>query len=469
LLELTVEHIAGIIFTLIGITLVGIYSGKKIMSAEDFSVGGKNASAPIIAGTIMGTLIGGAATIGTAQLAFLYGFSAWWFTLGAGIGCLILAILFVDPLCRTGKQTVPQILVEEYGTYAGPISSIFVSAGIFLSIIAQMLSAVALLTAMFKISPFFASTIAILLMSAFVVFGGLWATGLVGIVKLALIYISMLAGGFIAFFGGGGLTGYRASFAAFPYFSLFGRGFFIDFAAGISVVIGVLSTQTYIQAVLSGKNTRESKLGALASAFIIPPIGIAGTFIGLFMKMKFPDIDPASAFPAFVLNYLNPWFGGVVLATLLIATVGGGAGLALGISTIMTNDIYKKYINKNADDSTLLKVTRMIVVGVLCLSLLFITGNMKSMILNWNFMSMGLRAASVFVPFCVALFFTGKVDGLMAVMSMVLGPLSILIGRPFLPKNFDPLFLGLGVSLVVVILGLVKPIYSSTEVKHKKN
>ena len=34
----------------------------------------------------MGTLVGGSSTIGTAQLAFDYGISAWWFTLGGGVG-----------------------------------------------------------------------------------------------------------------------------------------------------------------------------------------------------------------------------------------------------------------------------------------------------------------------------------------------------------------------------------------------
>ena len=43
----------------------------------------------------MGTLVGGASTIGTAQLAYSFGFSAWWFTLGAGLGCVMLAAFYV--------------------------------------------------------------------------------------------------------------------------------------------------------------------------------------------------------------------------------------------------------------------------------------------------------------------------------------------------------------------------------------
>jgi len=70
MIALTNTHIIGIIITLVLITAVGIYAGRMVKSAEDFSVGGRRATATVIAGTIMGTLVGGASTIGTAQLAF---------------------------------------------------------------------------------------------------------------------------------------------------------------------------------------------------------------------------------------------------------------------------------------------------------------------------------------------------------------------------------------------------------------
>lgn len=131
MLELTYQHVIGIVFTLVIITLVGVYSGRKVKTSSDFSVGGKKANTGIVVGTIMGTLVGGASTIGTAQLAFLYGFSAWWFTLGAGLGCFFLAVFFSGPLHRSNKETVPQILAEEFGGLAKPISSVFVSLGTF--------------------------------------------------------------------------------------------------------------------------------------------------------------------------------------------------------------------------------------------------------------------------------------------------------------------------------------------------
>ena len=47
----------------------GIYAARSVHSAEGFSLGGRSAGVPLVAGSIAGTCVGGGATIGTAQLA----------------------------------------------------------------------------------------------------------------------------------------------------------------------------------------------------------------------------------------------------------------------------------------------------------------------------------------------------------------------------------------------------------------
>lgn len=450
--SLTIGHVVGIILTLVLITAVGIYSGRKVKNVQDFSVGGKRASSPIVAGTIMGTLVGGSATIGTAQLAFVYGFSAWWFTLGAGIGCLML-VAFSKRLYNTNKETIPQVLEGRFGTGIRTVSGISISIGMLLNIVAQVLSAIALFTSIFKMNPLTAAIITVVLMAVYVIFGGVWGTGFVGILKLCLIYTVVIVGGVIALNGGGGLSNYISVFPSNPYFSLFGRGILIDAGSGLSLIVGVISTQTYVQAMLSGKDLKEARKGGLISAILIPPIGIAGIFIGLYMKMNYPNMDPSSVLPAFIMINLNPIFAGIALATLLIAVVGTGAGLALGISTIFTRDIYKNYINKNADSHKMLLVTRIVIICMLLISLIFITGNMKTLILQWGFMSMGLRGAAVFVPLCAALFVKRNINNKIILCSMIFGPMFVLLGKYILPQSLDPLFLGIAVSVAFIVGG----------------
>ncbi len=81
---MTTGHFIGMVVTLLVVVGSGIYAGTKVKDEKDFSGAARKAGSAVVAGTIMGTLVGGASTIGTAQLAFRYGLDAWWFTLERG-------------------------------------------------------------------------------------------------------------------------------------------------------------------------------------------------------------------------------------------------------------------------------------------------------------------------------------------------------------------------------------------------
>lgn len=449
---LTTAHFAGVVGTLILVSAVGIYAGRNVKSADDFTTGGRKASASIVAGTIMGTLVGGASTIGTAQLAFQFGFSAWWFTLGAGIGCAILGLGMVRTLWNSSVETVPQFLVKTYGVSIGPISSIFTSVGMFFSLIAQVLSFCALVTSIFPIDPIQAASIGILLVLAYVLFGGVWGTGLTGIVKLALLYVAMVSCGAIAFGLLGGVNGLVNKFPMHPWLSLFGRGFSKDFASGFSLVVGILSTQTYFQAVLSGRSEGEARRGALMSGLLIPPVGIGGIFVGLFMRANYPNTVSSEVLPVFVINFLPPVLAGIVLATLLISVVGTWAGLTLGISTMVTKDLYIRFFCPQSDSRRTLLLQRGIIVAICILALFFVSGNAGSLILSWSFMAMGLRGCTVIFPLAGAMFMSKRVTPKGGITAAVLGPLANVLWKLAYPTGVDPLYPGLLVSLIALIL-----------------
>ncbi len=447
---LSAEHIGGILATLALVSAVGLYAGSKVKSAADFSTGGRSVSAPIVAGTIMGTLVGGASTIGTAQLAFQYGFAAWWFTLGAGIACAMLGIGMVRPMWESKVETLPQYLVKTYGTAMGPISSIFTSIGMFFSMIAQVLSFCALVTTIYPMNPTLAAAVGIFLVLAYVLFGGVWGTGLTGIVKLLLLYVAMMSCGIVAYQLSGGIIGLKASFPSFPWFSMFGRGVTTDIAAGFSLVVGVLSTQIYFQALLSASSTRDARKSAFISALLIPPIGIGGILVGLFMRANFPLTVSSEVLPLFVLKFLPPVLAGVVLATLLISVVGTWAGVTLGISTMLTKDLYQRFLRPQAGSREALLVQRFVIVGLCLTALVFVGGNAGSLILSWSFMAMGLRGCTVLFPLLGAMFFPTRVTPLAGIASALLGPAVNVVWKLLFPSGLDPLYPGLLVSLLVL-------------------
>lgn len=454
--QLTATHIVGAAATLLLITLVGLYSGKKVKNAADFSGTARKSGTAIIVGALMGTLVGGASTIGTAQLAFVNGFSAWWFTLGGGIACLILGLFYSVPLHRSRVQTVPELLTREYGGAIGPVSSVLSSMGIFLNVVAQILSGVALITSVTSLSVGAAALITVGLMACYVVFGGVWGCGMVGMVKLVLLYAAIIGGGVLAYVLGGGWGGFSGALDAGQYFNLFSRGVLKDGGAGLSLVLGVLSTQTYIQAVVSARSEKIGRRGAIWSAFLTAPMGLAGIFIGMYMHRTAPELSAASAFPVFILEQMPPFVAGVILAGLLVAVVGTGAGLSLGISSILSHDLIAPRLKKPLSGSGTLALSRGLILAVLAIAVVFAFTNVGSLILSWSFLSMGLRGAVVFAPLCMALFAPGKYSSRGALSAVIAGPVGVLIGSFILPKSIDPVFLGVAVAFAIMLFSRKK-------------
>jgi SSS family solute:Na+ symporter len=259
------------------------------------------------------------------------------------------------------------------------------------------------------------------------------------------------------------------------FLNLVARGPFKDIGSGISLLLGVLSTQTYAQAVLSGKSTPSAKRGALLSACLIPPLGIAGILIGLYMRGNFvtqAEVDALTSaglsvpdgmgviastiqvFPAFVVHFMPKLLGGIVLGTLLISIVGGGAGLSLGVATILVKDIYGKITEKMKEPKFSLMATRLTIIVVLAASFGIALMVPSATINDFGFLSMGLRGSVVFIPMSCALFLPGKVDRRFIMAGTICGPIAVLVGN-FMNLPFDSLFLGLGVVLILTILGAV--------------
>lgn len=490
---LGIPHIVGILLVLFLIIGVGILSGRKVSDAADFTNGGGKAGSWLVAGTIMGTLVSGQATVGTAQLAFTFGMSAWWFTLGSGFGCLILALGYAKPLRHSGAATLVGVISIEYGSRTGYIASVLSSLGIFVSIIAQMLSANALLTTIFHIRMPIAALLSTVIMAVYVLFGGVWGAGIGGVIKLVLLYTAAVAAGVIVLVLAGGLPGVKALLGgalsgtqlgalsgilcdgdlAARFGSLLARGPLKDLGSGLSLILGVLSTQTYASAIWSAKSDQAARKGALLSAFLIPPIGIACILVGLFMRGHCITASEAAAllaagqavptgmieiaataqvFPAFVLNYLPKLFGGIVLGTLLITIVGGGAGLSLGVSTIVVDDIAARLIKALNVPKVRLAVTRCVIVITLACGAAVAILVPSAVINDFGYLSMGLRGAVVFVPLTAALCCRGVVKARWATASVVAGPVFVLLGNAAgLP--FDPLFAGILASLLLMYLG----------------
>ena len=453
-MNLSMVHIISLILTLVATILPGIIAARKIKSADDYNVGGRRAGVGMVAGSIIGTIVGGAATMGTAQLGFKLGLTAWWFTLGSGIALIIMAIFYAVPLRRSSLTTVSEFLVNNYGKVAGPFTSISASAGIFFSIVASTLTALSLVAGLFNVSIETSGVIVLLLTVAIVFFGGISGAGMAGILKILLIFGTIFVGGIISYLDMGQWQGLKAAFPEYPWFSLFGRGVEDGLFSLVSMIVGVISTQTYVQSIFSAKDSKTAAMGCITAALIVIPVGLPSVMIGMYMSVMHPQINSIDALPLYLVTYLPDWLGGIGLGALLISALGSLSGLALGVGTMISRDLVKN-IWKSANSTNLLWASRISVLLVTICAIVFVFFHLDSSVLEWNYLSMALRGSGIFLPLTFAVFFPGKLNRKFGIMAIIGGIAVACLWKYIAPWKINGLFPALACNLLFLVPGLL--------------
>jgi SSS family solute:Na+ symporter len=455
-------HYLGVALVVGVLVAVGIAAGRAVKSSADFTGGARKAGVAMVTGALTGTIIGGASTIGTAQLAYTNGLSAWWFTIGAGLG--MVAMFFMAPkFYRSGHTTIPQIVSAEFGQRAGSLMAVLASAGIFLSVVAQVLSGVALISAVAPVLPAIASLLLVLaLIIVYVFFGGLLSAGRAGIWKTVCIVATVAVCGILGLSLSGGFPGLLGN-PALPhgvYFDLFGRGYGIEVGGCLSLLLGVACEQAYLQALLSARTLPISRASAGLAAILMPTVGGLGILVGLSMRLTHPGLESALALPQFILDYIPALPAGMMLGALLLVVVGSSAGLTFGISTVLVKDLLlparKRFLARDSRIN-LPTWTRVVLVGVLGLAAVVALTDIGGLIMDWSFLALGLRACVACFPLLAALYFPGRVNRRFAIAAMVAGPVGTALGAWLLPPWIDPILLGIAGALAAMLAGWRSP------------
>lgn len=447
------------ILTLAIFVAVGTFIGTGTSDPKDYSLGSRRFSTAGVTGILLGALVGGASTVGTVQMAYSHGITAIWFTLGGGIGCLFLGLKFAVPLRNSNITTVADFLAKSYGgkeslsgksiSLTATISS---TLGTFISISAQFLSCIALLKGLFPISSSTASLLAGLLIIGFIAVGGLKSFSTLGGAKIILLYFVLLSCFAMAIVKGGTFSFVTSQLAPIPWFNPFGRGFLPEIGYLASMIVGVFTTQIYIQALAAAKDAQTARKSAFASALLMPPMGFLGTWIGLSVRARGIEIKADEVLSWFIMDSFSPLLGGIIWGGIIITVIGCASGLILGVSTnIVKNLVPEKFIQKHRDKEIM--INRLIIGAIVATAALAGIAGTGSMILEWSYLSMGLRGAGTFLPFVATVMRPDSLPPRWALASSIAG-LSGMIIWSIASLPGDPLFAGLAVSAVCVFIGI---------------
>lgn len=239
------------------------------------------------------------------------------------------------------------------------------------------------------------------LVVAYVFMGGAISAGVAGFAKMLISFAALLVFGAVALGIGDGFSTFHANLSA-RYFDLFGNGFWKEAGNGLGIVFGVLTTQVYVQAVLSGRDLRQSRVGAIVAGTGATVFGLGGVVVGMFMRIHEPNIAPAQALPLFAAHYFSPILGGIMLGAILITVITCAGGLALGIATMITRDLYQRGRRSCRSDREGILVARTTIVVMVVLGALIGGSGVLKLIISYSFLAFAFRADAMLIPLIVA-------------------------------------------------------------------
>lgn len=395
-----------------GVLLVGLISYYKIKTPSDYYVAGKKAGLIPVSGSLVATILGGSAILGTIELSRNIGWAALWFLFCAAFGLLLLVPLskFVK---RFGNYTLPEMLGSFYGKKAEIISSVIIPVAWLGIVAAQIIATAKILSGLGFINYEYG---AILGGSVFIFYT--LAGGQMSILKTDTIQSFLIIAGLIALVLFSLQNEMATQIQPLKFSSLFN----ISFSIADLVVLILTYSVTFVvgpdiySRIFCSKNEKTATKSIFITALLLIPISFALTWLGIFSAQT-EDANIVS----FAEHLLPAWAYGLFVAAILSAVMSS-ADTTLLTSSMILSELYSGTLNhKNALARTRVFIVIMGVSSILIA--LFVTSIIQSLLFALTFFS------GAFVVPTLAGLLQIKVQKQRVVMALLLGGFWALSGK----------------------------------------
>lgn len=394
---------------------VGLIAGRKEETSEDYFLAGRKIPWWGVAGSIFGSNVSANHMVGMMGIGFSIGFAQSHFELGAIAGLMVLCYGFLPVYRKLNVFTLSEYLRRRYDqrsqiAYAvimviimavvQMVPGLYIGARSFCVLLGG--DAVQQVTVEASVGDSLAATkhhvnfgyyagfvIALAVISAsYTIFGGLKAVIWTDVIQSVLLLAAGLLVAFLVFREIGGWSAMMAAdraggekmhlYLPMNHAELPWTGVFTGLMAMHCFYWG--TNQFIVQRALAARSDKEARLGIVAAGFLkllIPFFAIASGVAAfyLFKERLDREIAPDTAFTEVVRLVVPTGFGivGVIAAGLIGAILSSIDSMMNSAATIVTIDIYKRYIKPDATDRQMIFVGRLsIVIFVVLAALLAI-------------------------------------------------------------------------------------------------
>ncbi|NEU08772.1 sodium/solute symporter [Flavihumibacter sp. R14] len=371
----------------------------KKENSKDFFLAKDSLTWWAIGASLIASNISAEQFIGMSGSGFKMGLAIATYEWMAAFSLIVVAVFFIPVYLKNRIYTMPQFLNQRYNATVSMIMAVFwlllyvvvnLTSILYLGALAiNSISGINLTACMYLLAIF----------AIVITLGGMKVIGYTDVIQVFFLILGGLATTYLALdlvathFGSTGvLNGFSLlTDKADDHFHMIFRQENVNYAdlPGLSVLIGGMlivnlnywGCNQYITQRALGADLKTARSGILFAAFLkllMPLIvvipGIAAYVLyqeGNFQTdmLQGGEVNPDRAYPV-LLNLLPVGLKGLSFAALTAAIVASLAGKANSIATIFTLDIYKKIINKNADEPRQVNIGRITVVVSMLMAIL---------------------------------------------------------------------------------------------------
>ncbi|NQT65622.1 MAG: sodium:solute symporter [FCB group bacterium] len=384
------RYIAVFLYAAMVIT-IGIKGSRKTKSFDDFALGGGKVGPWMTAFSYGTAYFSAVLFIGFAgKIGWAFGLSGLWIALGNTIiGVFgvwyLLGIKVKQEALRYNVHTMPELLEARF---TSPFLKIFTSAAIFIFFIPYTAAVFMGLSYLFEFTFNMPYAYVLLFMGIFtgiyLVLGGYKSMAMIDVIFGMIMTIGVVILLVSTIQKGGGLPNIITALRAIDpkLIAPVGPPGIIPLLSLIMLTsVAPFAMPQLLQKFYAIKDSRSVKIGMFAStAFALLVAGIAyftGALTRIFLN---PASNPAAfengkpvfdaLMPEMLITVIPSALTVVILLLILAASMSTLASLVLISSTSITKDIYKGFINKNANDKQLTSIVRIGSVFFILLSMI---------------------------------------------------------------------------------------------------
>lgn len=344
-----------------GLVLLGLWLSRRVRGSGSFFVADRTLGPGLVFSTFLAANIGAGSIIGASGLGYASGLSAWWWVGSAGIGSLLLAFWIGPRIWRVAKEhdlyTAGDFLEHRYGSSVRALVASLLWLLTLVILAAQLIAMSQILEWVLGVPRWVGAVLGGMVVTTYFAAGGLLTSAWVNMVQLVILLVGFAIGVPLALSMAGGWDAVVAAAppdpAYFDFWAQAGMVFFVIIMPAFIVSPGLL------QKAFGAVDERAIRIGVGAQGVVLLLFAFAPPLVGMIARVYAPELaNQEFAVPTVLTLGLPTFFGALGLAAVFSAELSSADAILFMLSTSLSKDIYKRYVDPEADDARVLRVAR---------------------------------------------------------------------------------------------------------------